>query len=274
MVVAEMAWLWEHACSRGLVSYPFDHATNPETRTHPVPGTVISAPLLDEGAVSDLEPGIRARVSPLTRRVVKVSSIDLLDRHAAPSYQSLLALSSLPAQGMTFPGCEYLGRIDECGVAGVDWAVRIRKVARETALRKTAHAVANLNDQYDQREAALTTGQHALDAAGDLLSQYQQILATDPNEAEINHTTIFAVPGADADAAQSQAQLVQQFFTGANCTTDRPVGEQTLLWQAMNPGTPEAGSSPGTSRRPPPRTSRWRVRSSIPRWATPAGLCC
>ena len=35
-----------------------------------------------------------------------------------------MVLSDVPDEGMLFPGSEFLGRIDECGLE-VDWAMRL-----------------------------------------------------------------------------------------------------------------------------------------------------
>ncbi|MEP7333142.1 MAG: ATP-binding protein [Terracoccus sp.] len=236
VTVAETVWIWEHAASRGLASYPVEVV--PESRPHPSSSAMISAPVLDVGGRSDIQDrrALR-RLNPLTARFVKVCTTALADRGEDASYQSLVAITGFPPHGMAFPGSEYLGRIDECGVLGVDWAVRLRKVGREQALRKTASAVANLNDQYYQREGAITTGEHALDESGRLLSEYQAILQNDTNEAELNHATILAVPGSSGSHAQEQAKLVQQWFTASDCTTDRPAGSaQEQLWAVMMPG--------------------------------------
>ncbi|WP_347350359.1 ATP-binding protein [Intrasporangium sp.] len=241
VTVAETVWVWEHAAARWLRTDPFEPAG--ESRPHPVTARVLSAPVLDVGGRSDHDRTTVARLDPMRHRFLKVSTPALIDTGLEEaSYQSMLALTGFPPNGMSFPGSEYLGRIDECGVAGVDWAVRLRKVDRQVALRKTASAVANLNDQYYQREHAVTTGEHALDESGRLLTDYQAILQNDPNEAELNHATFFAVPGPDGPTAQEQAKRLQRWFTAADCQTDRPAGTaQEQLWLAMLPGVARSG---------------------------------
>lgn len=236
--VAELVWIWQHAASRLVNSFPFE--PNDETRALPASSRMISAPVIDVGGQSEFSRDERRRTNPLTNRFLKVTSPEQIDAGlSGASYQSMVALCGFPPNGVVFPGSEYLGRMDEADVLGVDWAVRIRKVARESALRKTAAAVAKINDQYDQREQAMTTGHHALDESGRLLSEYQQILENDPNEAEINHTTIIAVPGVDGPSAEAQAKKVQSWLSTYDFRSDRPIGsDQERLWTAMMPGVP------------------------------------
>lgn len=236
--VGQQVWIWEHAASRGLASFPVQDDTI-AARDFPSAPSLISNPIIDEGAKSDsTQRKAWARRNPLATRYLKITTPVLDDLGQDPSYQATVVLSDLPAAGMRFPGSEYLGRIDESGVPHIDVAVRIRKTNRTKVLKDVAKAVAHLNDQYSQREAAQTTGHHALDLACDQLSAYQQIIENDPNEVRIDHTTIFAVPGPDGPTAQERSKDLVAYLTGLDMGAERPPGALEDLWWQMMPGIP------------------------------------
>ena len=234
--VAQLVWLQLHAQQRGLfadLSLPED-ATSSELLT-PRTGSALPQALLDEGGRGDLRRGDLRALNPLQRRYLKVSQPH--DPTGTPaSYQALLVLSDVP-EVMTFPGSEFLGRVDECGLE-VDWAVRLQVRGSHDALKRNRRALTNLNDQYSQREGEVSHGHHTLDRAAADLSEYAQILDRDKLEVECHSTTVFCVAGPTADDATGQARSLAAYFASAGYRLSQPVGNQEDLWWAMVPGTP------------------------------------
>lgn len=238
VTVAEQVWLAAHAQRRGMLDIAPPAVGDDVTAAllTPKSGVAIPEPILDEGAKSDTAP--KARVNPVTSRVLKVLDPRAMDLGQPSSYQALLVMTDTPAGGMRFPGAEFLGHLDNWGV-DVDWAVRLRLNAREKVQRANRKSVRELDDQRDQQDGQASTGQHELDTAGNLLTEYQQKMAEDRLEVEVEHTVILAVPGGDAAEAQDNAnQLAKHMADDADLRVERPVGTQEELWWAMQIGTP------------------------------------
>lgn len=247
--VAEQVWLAAHAQRRGMVDMPTPEPTDALSQELLVPksGVVLPEPILDEGARSDLgvdesaaKNVLRAAgrvVDPVQRRYLKVQDPRALDLGQDASYQAMLVLTDTPVGGMTFPGSEFLGRVDDWGL-DVDWAVRLRLNARDKVMRANRKAVRDLNDQFSQRDGE-DDGQHELDSAAELLGMYQKVLSDDRLEVEVEHTVIFAVAGASTEEVDHRAKaLAAQMSEGADLKVERPVGAQEELWWAMQPGPP------------------------------------
>lgn len=257
---AQMVWLHQHAQQRGL----FVDATLPETPGDvasellvPRSGAALTEPLLDEGGQTDLARKQLRSWNPAGRRFLKVMqpgdvappAIDLYDPDVEPgtaapeltgmtaSYQSLLVLADVPPDGMTFPGSEFLGRIDECGLE-VDWAMRLTVSSSESVAAKNRRALVNLNEQFHQREGELGAGVNTLERAAQDLAEYTKILEADKLEVETQSTTVFAVGATDAQAVTEQARALAAYYEAAGYRLQQPLGYQEDLWWAMVPGAP------------------------------------
>lgn len=246
--VAEQVWIANHAQRRGLLDLPVPEPGGPaEELLTPSSAAVLAEPILDEGARTDHEPA--GRVNIMAQRVLKVIDVRGGDIHdLPPTYQCLMAVADVPAGGMTFPGSEWLFHLDQSGM-DVDWAIRLRINSREKVLARNRKAVKALNEQFEQREAEVTTGLHDLDLAAELLGEYQAVFANDKLEVEVEHTTILAVGAgrghdgqSDAEvnaAAQDQAAaLTKSLYDWAGIKLERIPGHQQELWWAMHPGAP------------------------------------
>ena len=153
------------------------------------------------------------------------------------SYQCLLVLTDTPAEGMAFPGSEFVGRIDESGL-DVDWAMRLQVRSSAQVAAQNRKALVNLNEQYGQREGELSHGLGALDRAAAELAEYAAILDTDKLEVEVQATTVFALAGLDPDTATAQAAALADYLGAAGLKLVQPLGYQEDLWWAMQPGAP------------------------------------
>lgn len=261
---AERLWVWSHACTRGLWSAPPSVEDEPDTRVHS--GCAVTEPILDVGGRTDDEDSRTGLQNPLSRRYVKVTDPAAEDEGFAPSYQSVLAIRDFPAEGMAFPGSEYLGLIDNFGVM-VDWTVRLRINSRDKVLKETQKAVREVNDQYGHQDSA-DSGSHSLDQAAMLLNQYQKIFANTPNELDVEHTTLYVVSGRDAGECQAAARQLIAAMKGSNIRLERPMGKaQADLWWGATPDT----STNAATRRYTQRTTATDFSLSVPFVSTRVG---
>ena len=238
---AQMLWLHLHAQQRGALldlDVP-DSASGTDLSGQLLTlraGMTLPEPMLDEGGQSDLSRTDRRSWNPLDRRYLKVSQPGRPDLPQA-SYQALMVLTDVPAQGMVFPGSEFLGRIDESGLE-VDWAIRLQVLGSHDATLKNRKALVNLNEQYGQREGEQSHGLNTLDRAASELAEYAAVLDADKFEVEVQPTTIFAVAGPDPKSAADQARALTGYFADAGYKLSQPLGYQEELWWAMQPGVP------------------------------------
>ena len=243
---AEQIWLRNHAMRRGMVDLPI-----------PQPGDTVEAlltssagmvePIIDEGGRSDPEPP--HRLDLLGQRFLKVSDAAGADQFDMPaSYQVMLALAETPAGGLAFPGSEVLFDLDRTGI-DVDWAIRLRVNSRAKVLARNRAAVRGLNEQFDQRAAEITTGLHDLGLALELLTEYDELFATDKLEVEIEHVVLLAIGVAEHAEGQSPAALralvddqakalTQHLVNNAGMKFERMPAQQERIWWQMLPGAP------------------------------------
>jgi len=254
---AELIWIYRHAQTRALAAEDTWLPSAPRTEEidaalsmaerelgaveHMASPGRIGRPILDEAAVSDIaaegwRTGFRARLRRLMPSQRKVLKITDTDDEGMASYQSLAVLAGTPASGAVFPGTEWLGKAEDAGVP-VDWAVRMRNNAREVVLSRNQRAVKNLNDQYEQREGEVSTGSHELDAVAAALTEYQQRLATEKLEVELETITIFATSATTREQALISGAQLARFYSSFDHPLERPLGEQQDAWWAMLPGT-------------------------------------
>lgn len=232
----EIVWLFDHAKSRGLPGAGSLGAPVRDAKLRTA--TALINPVLDEGGQSDLEgKAARATMNPLTRRYLKVTD----PSSDQASYQVHVTIMDLPPGGLTFPGGEWIGRLDESGIE-VDWAIRSTLTAREKVMQANARALRELSDQYSQQAAnGLTSG---LDQNAAMLGVYDQILNSDELEMEISFVTILTVSGSTAQEAMDAATVLRKHLGPGTwgLKTTIEVGLQEDLWWATLPGT-----STGTS---------------------------
>src|SRR5690625_1026847 len=234
---AQMVWLHEHQLHRGLGADQIVPDSNAAHLMGDIPhksGSAFGDPLLDEGGQTDTDGGGKKHsLSPLSRRFVKV--VDTSIEAAPASYQGLAVISDVPADGMVFPGCEILGRIDEAGL-DVDWCMRLTVRSSAQVASRNAKALRNLNDQLGQRDTETNPGTSVVERAGAALAEYSTTLDADTLEVEAQATIFTCVSGPNADIVRQQTQHLSRFFADAGYKLTQPVGYQQAMWWAMTPG--------------------------------------
>lgn len=236
---AQMVWLHLHAQQRGLFAdfgLPESGDLVAEELITPRSGAALTEPLLDEGGQSDGDRQERRNWNPLENRFLKVIQPSQPGTPQA-SYQSMLVLSDVPAEGMVFPGSEFLGRLDETGLE-VDWAIRLNVRTSAQVSKQNRRALVNLNEQFGQREGELSHGLSALDRAAEDLSEYARILDTDKLEVEAQATIVFAVAADNPTAVLDQSRKLADYLGAAGYKLQQPLGYQEDLWWSMIPGAP------------------------------------
>lgn len=228
---AEITWLVDHAKSRGLPGgTPL--SLNPTSDMQLRGATALVNPVMDEGAQSDLVgKGARTQMNPLDRRYLKITD----PVTGQSSYQVSITIMDLPPGGLTFPGGEWMGRLDESGIE-VDWAIRAAITAREKVMSANGRALRELSDQYDQQSAGgLLSG---LDQNAAMLGVYDQLLSSDELEMEVSFVTILTVAGSTAQEAMDAANALRKHLGPGNwgLKTTIEVGLQEDLWWASLPG--------------------------------------
>ena len=241
MTAAQMVWLMLHNLQRGLfadLAFPTTAADDTTAKLLlPRGSSALPTPVLDEGGRADFDTAKeRIASNPLRRRFVKVTQADSPDDDMPASYQSLLVFSDMPSGGTVFPGAEFLGRVDECGV-DVDWVIRLVVRSSQEVQRKNQQALRNINAQYTQREGH-GAGVSALDEAAVDLAEYTAVLEADKLEVEAQATVILAVGAPTADEVNEHATTVSNYFNDAGYKLAKPLGSQIDLWWAMTPGVP------------------------------------
>lgn len=234
---AQMVWLHQHAQQRGL-RLGSNLPPNPDHSTA-APGAVrtgggLRDPLLDEGGQSDLSSRARG-LNPLKRRYLKVTEPAGDPQDA--SYQTMLVLTDVPTEGMAFPGSEFLGNLDLCGL-DVDWAMRLHVRSATEVAKRNRRALNNLADQFNQRDGEVSHAANTLDRIAADLAEYTSILSEDKLEVEVQATIIFAVSAPNPTEVTARAQALTATFGAGGFKLTAPTGEQEDLWWAMQPGVP------------------------------------
>lgn len=241
--VAEQVWIHSHAQHRGMAELPLPGPGDQEILNT---AASMSEPLMDPGARTDDKPPTRTDL--LGQRVLKVLDPAGADIHQLPpSYQCMLAMAEPPAGGLAFPGSELFQQLDSCGL-DVDWAIRLRINSRRDVLARNRSTARRLNEQYDQRSAEVSSGLHDLDHAAKVLAEYDQAMAADTSEVEVDHTVILSVATCAQDAeepdhqvrirALQQAQNLQKWIydNAGGIKFERLPGTDEPLWWSMLPG--------------------------------------
>ncbi len=249
---AQMVWLHQHMLDRGLYQ---DWNLPDKLQDEVTPAvarskgrTAMAQPLLDEAGQTDLhkdpeqvcsacekKTGRKAVLQPFQRRYLKVQ--DPLVSAGEASYQSLLVITDTPDAGMSFPGGELLGRVDESGLS-VDWAMRLHCRGAAEVMLRNQRALNNLAEQMKQREDELSHSVSALDNYAELQAQYAAIFETDKLEVEVQATTVLCVAGPDPDSAMEQARGLAAWVSEWGYRAQAPLGQQETMWWAMVPGVP------------------------------------
>ncbi|GHH70956.1 ATP-binding protein [Promicromonospora soli] len=231
--VAEMAWMFGHAMQRGLgldTAVPVDGSLDAEM--HLSGPSVLPSALVDPAGQTDSE----KKLGPL--QILKRPYVKVLDptNPDLASYQTTLVVSDTPSGGIVYPGCEWIGRVDESGVP-CDWAIRMTVRSRDEVTNRNRRAVRTLNDQFDQRSEEERAGS-SLDTTARALGEYQAVMDADELEVEVDATTMFTVSGNTPEQALDDARDLTKYFAAMQFSLRTDPTIQPTLFEATLPGMP------------------------------------
>jgi hypothetical protein len=231
--VAEMAWMFGHAMQRGLgldTAVPVDGSLDAEM--HLSGPSVLPSSLVDPAGQTDSD----KKLGPL--QILKRPYVKVLDptNPDLASYQTTLVVSDTPSGGIIYPGCEWIGRVDESGVP-CDWAIRMTVRSRDEVTNRNRRAVRTLNDQFDQRSEEERAGS-SLDTTARALGEYQAVMDADELEVEVDATTMFTVSGSSPEQALDDARDLTKYFAAMQFSLRTDPTIQPTLFEATLPGMP------------------------------------
>ena len=229
LTAAQMVWLWNHALSRGALCEVFPTS---------IPSNVSSP----AGAFATAEFNEGERRGESKRRWSPSSFAPLVKitqpgRIGAPeSWQTLLAIESLPLEGLQFPGSEFFNIADRVDGFDIDWSVRISKTSREQAVARNTKNLRRLNEQVGERDSEVSFAQDMLSEQVLMLGEYNTLLESNDDEIEVAMCPIFAVAGTTRARCEDGALKLVQAFERNRIKVTAALGGQRELWAAMNPG--------------------------------------
>lgn len=225
---AQMVWRWNRAIGRGSAPdmFPSSVLSNVSSRA----GAFRQA-IFDEGQRNaNVKRWKPSSFAPLMR-IEQPGNIG-----ANESYQSLMAIESLPLEGLQFPGSEFFNLADKVAGFDIDWAVRIHKTPREQAISRNAKNLRRLSEQMSERDTEVSFAQNTLNEQVSLLAEYNGHLESNDDEMEIALCPMFAVAGSTRRECEDGALQLNRVFERNRIKLVAPLGGQRELWAAMNPG--------------------------------------
>ncbi len=159
------------------------------------------------------------------------------ETEAGASYQAFLAMSDMPRHFVFPDGAEYLWRADQM-VFPVDWCARVRPRSNADAQAKTKRQARQLAGQVDEWFGESAGVPESLKAAIEGIEDERAQLAASSAEPELEVSVVFCVWGADAETANTRAQLLRNAYEVNEYGLPRPTGGQADLYLASLPGQP------------------------------------
>lgn len=192
----------------------------------------LGVPHLDPSGALELSTAARG-AAPVTRRWLRVS-----DDQGHSCVQARIVVSKIPRQ-LSWPDTEFLGRIDDHGVA-LDWTVTGVTRRKADALAKNRRSMAQLSDQAHQIDGSGDEAQAApmtrVLTGARVLAEYNADLANDDNDSLCEVEPIVIATVAAEDAAQAD-DLAQQLVDRSSVIRwARPIGNETNQFEASQPG--------------------------------------
>ncbi|MFF2902349.1 ATP-binding protein [Streptomyces sp. NPDC057966] len=224
---AEILWIYGHSARRGLAEPFLPDGTEPKILGRGRTVAALGDVLLAEGG-ADFSDRKAVPGNPFRRRFVQVSS------EWGDSYQAILALSEMP-DAFALPGAAYLQQLDDLAYP-VDWTARLVITPGAKAEAKSRKRTRHLKEQaaeYQGDPAGPPAALANYEADND---EFRDRITANTREVEIRAMVTLAVWGTTADEAQDRAAALASDFGSTDYTFARPVGKQTDLWQAMQPG--------------------------------------
>ncbi|MDT5085355.1 MAG: hypothetical protein QOJ61_2398, partial [Mycobacterium sp.] len=208
----------------------------PQNPANASPSTIPVTPyfrpgLIDEGART--EKSWRRSFDPMLKAMVRLD-----DGHVINSYQAMLVPIAFPP-AMAFPGhSEFLSILDGIPDVSVDWAMRVRRRDRESAMQLNEKALGKLAVQLGERNNQVGFHVQEIRKKIDTLAAHNDSLASNENAEEVTFTTALAV-GADSPTALARSiGTLQAKFRRLGIRLQSPRGAQRAFWMMFNPGAP------------------------------------
>lgn len=233
------AYVWNHNLLRGAA---MEMAPQDPTRS------TASVPVTNYYLPGSLDPGARTEL-PWYRRFLPTPNLKVMvrqdDGRVLSNYQSVLTPLSFPAE-MLFPGgSEFLSILDGIdagdgkqmlGDISVDWAMRIRRLDRDQAMKANETALKKLNNQLDERAYELGFHNEELWHKVNSLGGYNGRLISNENAEEVQFTTALAVgAGTPTDLTRAVGKLKAK-YRKLGIKLKAPRDAQLPLWMMLNPG--------------------------------------
>ncbi|WP_394426952.1 ATP-binding protein [Streptomyces sp. SGAir0957] len=223
---AEILWIYGHSARRGLAEPLLPDGSEPALR-----GRGRTAASLGEFVVAEGGTDYTRRTTadnPFKRRYLQVAS------ESGDSYQALLALSEMP-EAFALPGAAYLQQLDDLAYP-VDWCARLRIEPGRKAEAKTRKRIVHLRNQVAEYDGDLAGPPASIAKNTEDAEEYRDRLTASAREVEVRAMITLAVWGDTPDVAQDRAAALVSDFGSGEYTFSRPLGAQSELWQAMQPG--------------------------------------
>ncbi|CQD23283.1 AAA-like domain protein [Mycobacterium europaeum] len=227
-----LPFIWNHNLMRGSALEHAPHnPANASPSTAPPAIPFFQPGVLDEGART--EKPFRRSFDPMLKAMVRLD-----DGHVIDSYQAMLTPMSFPP-AMAFPGhSEFLSILDGIPDVTVDWAMRVRRRDRESAIQLNEKQLGKLGIQLGERNTDVGFHSQELRRKVETLAAYNDSLATNENAQEVEFTTVLAVGApTQADLTRSVGTLKAK-FRRLGIRLDAPRGAQRRFWMMLNPGAP------------------------------------
>lgn len=241
LTAAQMVWLWNRAISRGGAPEVFPAAVASNVSS---PAGAFAMAEFDEG---ERRPEVKRWKPSSFAPLLKVSQPGRLG--AQMSWQTLLAVESLPLDGLQFPGSEFFTIADRVSIErtidgqkvhfpidDIDWAVRISRTSRDVAIARNTKNLRRLSEQVVERDTEVSFAQDTLAEQVQLLGEYNALLEQRDDEVEVSLCPIFVVSGANRAQCEERALALTREFEANRIKVVAPLGGQRELWAAMNPG--------------------------------------
>lgn len=228
LTASQMVWLWNRATSRGgdLEVFPSPVESNLSS-----PAGAFCLAKLDEGQRrGEMKKWKPHSFAPLMK-ITRPGRIG-----ANESWQTLMAVESLPLEGLQFPGSEIFTIADQVPGFDIDWAVRINKTSREQAISRNTKNLRRLREQADERDSEVSFAQDTLGEQVALLAEYNGHLESNDDEIEVALCPIFAAAATTRAECEDGALKLVRAFERNRVKVVAPLGGQRELWAAMNPG--------------------------------------
>lgn len=105
------------------------------------------------------------------------------------SYQAVLPVVDMPAQGIQFPGSEFLAALDDLDTdATFDFAIPLMMRSREMEFVRNDRAKENIYEQFDMRRDA-RDGDAQLRKTSRALAEYQRLLSSNADERPLDRSS-------------------------------------------------------------------------------------